>query len=154
MRAILALALLAACAPVRQAPPTPVSIPKTSPIVEADALTIEQTLRAESGPSMTIVFDLEGVEAQERVRAVAVRCWLDHVVRGATMFADESSGSLLIVGETEDLVSVNFLAYEGPGSQIRLAGPVLMDEMIKSQLILTLDEAVRTGETACPPTAG
>ncbi|MEM9044643.1 MAG: hypothetical protein AAGC81_08090 [Pseudomonadota bacterium] len=155
MRALAAIALfLAACAPVRQAPPTPLPIPQTSAIVAADALTIDQALEADSGPSMTIVFDLEGPEARDRVRSVAVRCWLDHVVRGSTMFADEASGSLVIVSDNADLVSVNFLPHQGSGSRVKLAGQALADEMTKSQLILTLDTAVRTGETACPPTAG
>ncbi|MEM8793045.1 MAG: hypothetical protein AAGE80_15605 [Pseudomonadota bacterium] len=149
----LAALLLAGCV-TETAPPMPVAIPEPSPVVKAEEQTLGSVLEASSGPSLVVSFELDGLEAQERVRNVAAACWLDHVVGGATMFADERSGSLLIMGEESDLVSASFLAHSGAGSRLRLAGKALEDETVKARLITTLDTAVQTGETSCPPASG
>ncbi|MBY8975580.1 hypothetical protein KHP62_07175 [Rhodobacteraceae bacterium NNCM2] len=145
---LIALSLLAACAeqPAQvKAPVTePAAAPKPSPRAPDRKL-----FETAEGPQVTVQIGMTGEPARTRLRDVAVNCWLDHVVGGAALFSDEATGRLLIVGETEDIVSADFVAYTDATSRIAIAGPAVGDKAKLDRMMATLNTAVTTGETHC-----
>jgi hypothetical protein len=124
-------AVLAGCAPLPSAPPKP-------PI----------------GPEIVVRISETGRPARELVERVAAGCWLDGIVRGASMIVDRQTGRVIIVSDTDDLLAADFLEPQGGRSRLRLSGPVIADPVKAQRLVETLDLAVRTGVTSCPIAAG
>ncbi|MEM7746257.1 MAG: hypothetical protein AAF409_21395 [Pseudomonadota bacterium] len=126
---MLLVAVLAACAPAQREAPAP---------------------QAASDPEVVVLMARTGQPARDLLEQVAVGCWLDGVVRGASMIVDRNTGRLIIVSDTEDLLTADFVGLKGVQSRIRLAGPVIGDSAKQARLVETLDLAVRTGQTTCP----
>lgn len=122
--------LLAACQTTAVAPP----VKTTSPIEEA---------------SIVVLVSKTGQPARDLVHSVAARCWLDGVVRGAQMIV-KPSGNIEIVGDRYLLVAADYVGLKGARSRWRLTGTALRDPVKRDRLVSTLDDAVRTGNTACP----
>ncbi len=106
------------------------------------------------GPEMVVLISKTGQPARDLLELVAARCWLDGVVLGAQLIVDRQTGRVIIVDETSDLLAADFLANKGGRSRVRLSGPVVGDPIKANKLVESLDRAVRTGETACPPLVG
>jgi hypothetical protein len=103
---------------------------------------------------MVVLISKTGQPARDLLELVAARCWLDGVVLGAQLIVDRQTGRVIIVDETSDLLAADFLANKGRRSRVRLSGPVVGDPIKANKLVESLDRAVRTGETACPPLVG
>lgn len=110
----------------------------------------QETLPQAAGPEVIVRFSLAGPRARRLLEEVAARCWLDGITRGAQLIVDRQTGAVIIVGDTDDLLSANFLAPRGGRSRIRLSGPVVGNQRKADALVRTLDRAVKTGETFCP----
>lgn len=106
------------------------------------------------GPELVVLISKTGQPARDLLELVAARCWLDGVVLGAQMIVDRQTGRVIIVGDTRDLLAADFLRNKGGRSRVRLSGPVVADPVKADKLVQSLDRAVRTGETACPPLVG
>ena len=106
------------------------------------------------GPEIVVRLSETGRTAHELVERVAAGCWLDGVVRGASMIVDRQTGRVIIVSDTDDLLAADFLEPEGGRSRVRLSGPVIADPLKRQRLVETLDLAVRTGQTSCPIATG
>ena len=126
---------LAACAsdepepvPVRQAPAAP-------------------------APAQTngIVYTMAKPEAQARsfVEEVAARCWLDAELQAAAVIVDRQTGRIVVVGETEALVVADFAAADDTSTDIALTGPAIEDTARATRLVLRLNQAEASGNTAC-----
>ncbi|MEM7506364.1 MAG: hypothetical protein AAF415_06435 [Pseudomonadota bacterium] len=128
----LLLLAVAGCAPVQiTAPPRPVP--------EA------------SGPQIVVRLAVTGQPARDLVESVGASCWLDGVVSGAAMIVNRQTGRIVIDGDTETLVAADFLPGERGISRLRLSGQSIGNPVLRDRLVETLDRAVRTGETRCPP---
>lgn len=138
--ALLAASLLpAGCAvPVAEAPSPAASAPVAN-------------LGAE--PGLPLALARRGQAARTLVEQVAARCWLDGVVRGGSMVVDRQTGRVIITSETEDLLIADIVP-EGDSSIVRLTGPAVADPAMAVRLSETLQTAVDTGETSCPPVVG
>ncbi|MEO0957893.1 MAG: hypothetical protein AAFY66_05410 [Pseudomonadota bacterium] len=104
------------------------------------------------GPELTIELGLPQPEAQLFVEEVAARCWLDGVLRADAMVVDRASGRIVMTGETDDLLIVDFIPRGTPQSlaAMRLSGAAVTNEEQTRRLIEHLERAERTGEVACP----
>lgn len=129
-----AAALLAACQTTAIAPP----VKTTSPVEEA---------------SIVVLVSKTGQPARDLVHSVAARCWLDGVVRGAQMIV-KPSGNIEIVGDQYLLVAADYIGLKGARSRWRLTGTALRDPVKRQRLVASLDEVVRSGNTACPVLQG
>jgi len=109
-----------------------------------------ETLPQAAGPEMIVRVASAGPRARALLEEVAARCWLDGIVRGAQLIVDRQTGAVIIVDDTSDLLSAQFIAPRGGRSRIRLSGPVVADRAKADKLVWSLDRAVRTGETFCP----
>lgn len=133
MRLLLVLGLvLAGCAPGGLPGPQRESLPQAA------------------GPEIIVRFSTRGPRARALLEEVAARCWLDGIVRGAQMIVDRQTGAVIIVGDTNDLLSAQFLSPRNGRSRVRLTGPVIGIQTKADALVRTLDRAVKTGETFCP----
>ena len=94
-----------------------------------------------------------GPESHELIHALAARCWLDGIVRGAQLII-KPDGNLVIVGDTSDLLVAEYAGLKGSGTGWRLTGDVMEDRERALQLVRSVDRADSTGETACPIAAG
>lgn len=103
----------------------------------------------EEAESLVVLVDRTGQSARDLVHDVAVRCWLDGVVQGAQLIV-KPSGNIEIVGDRDLLVAADYLAQQGPRTRWKLTGTALRDPVQRERLVETLDEAGRTGRTACP----
>ena len=81
-------------------------------------------------------------------------CWLDGVLRGASMIVDRQTGRIIIVSDTENLLSADYLSPRDGHRRVRLSGPVVADPVKRDRLVETLDLAVTTGKTDCPIATG
>ncbi|MEM7176357.1 MAG: hypothetical protein AAGD47_16175 [Pseudomonadota bacterium] len=151
--AALALVTLAAgCAADQTATPPAPEVTEAAPAAPEPArpaTTRPDLFDIAEGPQMTVEIAMTGQKVRDRVTQVGVNCWLDHVVQGAAMFSDERTGRLLIVGETDEIVSADFLSFGEAKSKLRLAGPAVGDTATLNRLLQTLDIAISTGETSC-----
>ncbi|MEM0990307.1 MAG: hypothetical protein AAGK00_15645 [Pseudomonadota bacterium] len=110
--------------------------------------------RAATGPQVVVLVSRTGQPARDILEQVAASCWLDGVVGGASMIVDRQSGRIIIVSDTEDLLTADFIGLKGAQSRVRLAGPIVGDAAKQRRLVETLDLAVRTGQTTCPRIVG
>lgn len=101
-------------------------------------------------PELVLTFSRPGADAGRLVHDLAARCWLDGVVRGASLIVVAGTGEIRIVGETETLVATRFLTSQGENTRLRLTGTAVTDPAMAARLKATLERAARTGETACP----
>ncbi len=104
-------------------------------------------------PGLPLALPRTGQAAKTLVEQVAARCWLDGVVRGGSMVVDRQTGHIVITSDTEDLLIADIVP-EGTGSIVRLTGPAAADPAMAVRLSETLQNAVDTGETGCPPATG
>lgn len=109
------------------------------------------TIGRAAGPEIVVRFSSRGQNARTLLEQLAASCWLDGIVRGAQLIVDRNSGNVVIVGETTDLLAADFLRPKDGRSRIRLSGPVIGDRIKADKLVATLDRAVKTGQTTCPP---
>lgn len=145
---LLALAL-AGCMTTPPEPAKPPAAPAASATPEPKPASPTLSIEGIGGP--TLAFDIavaEG-EAQDLVREVAVRCWLDHVIGGAALLYDEETGRMIMVSDTSDLLAADFLSAEPDATTVQLTGPVLEDLATRVRVLETLELAVATGETSC-----
>jgi hypothetical protein len=105
-------------------------------------------------PETIVAFDRTGQPARDLLELVAAQCWLDGVVRGASMIVDRQNGRVIIVSDTEELLEARFLSEKGGQSRVRLTGPVVDDPVKTRRLVETLDLAAATGKTDCPIATG
>ncbi|MEL6577328.1 MAG: hypothetical protein AAFQ81_15715 [Pseudomonadota bacterium] len=105
------------------------------------------------GSQLTVELGLAQPEAQLFVEEVAARCWLDGVLRADAMIVDRASGRIVMTGETDDLLIVDFIprADSQALAALRLSGPAVTNEEQTRRLLEHLERAERTGEVACPP---
>lgn len=101
------------------------------------------------GPEATVRIAEAGAGARRFAEHVAARCLLDGVVRGAAMVVDRQTGRVIIVGDTGELLAIDFLPADG-GSRLRLSGPAMAEPAMRQQILFHIDRAARTGDTACP----
>ena len=94
-----------------------------------------------------------GQEARDLMHELAARCWLDGIVQGAQLII-KPDGNLVIVGDTRDLLSAEYVGLKGTGTGWRLTGAVLEDPDRTRAVVRSVDQADGTGETACPPATG
>ena len=130
--ALLATLLLGACA-AREPIPAPAKIQHP----EEDA-------------SINVLVSRTGQPARDLMHEVAARCWLDGVVLGAQLII-KPSGNLEIVGDKFLLVAADYAGLVGAQSRWKLTGTAIRNRVQRDRLVATLDQAARTGETACPP---
>ncbi|MEM6488682.1 MAG: hypothetical protein AAF677_10530 [Pseudomonadota bacterium] len=104
-------------------------------------------------PQIVVELDRPTDTAKRFIEDVSARCWLDGVIQAGAMLVDRNSGRIVLVGETEDLLVVDFLPTDPPDAyaQMRLSGPVLTNADKTAALLEHLTRAERTGEIACPP---
>ena len=106
----------------------------------------------EENHSVTVLVSATGQRARDLMHHVAARCWLDGVVRGAQMIL-KPGGNIEIVGDKYLLVAADYAGLKGARSRWKLTGTALRDPVKRARLVETLDLAVKTGQTACPPLA-
>ena len=99
---------------------------------------------------LTLELNATPEEARPVVEEIAARCWLDGVVGAGTMLVDRDTGQILMSGETEDLLVVDFLPTTDL-ARMRLSGPVMADRAKQERLLMPLSTYDRTGEIECPP---
>ncbi|MEL6196709.1 MAG: hypothetical protein AAF698_06505 [Pseudomonadota bacterium] len=106
-----------------------------------------------TGPEMTRELDRNTTDAMPFIEQVASQCWLDGVVQADAMLVDRMSGRIVMTKETTDVLVVDFLPAlaDEALAQIRLSGPVLVNEPKTKAMMEHLTRAERTGEVACPP---
>ncbi|MEO0761010.1 MAG: hypothetical protein AAFZ09_04265 [Pseudomonadota bacterium] len=112
----------------------------------------QSTPPATQAPQVVLELDLPTAQAIPFIEEVSARCWLDGVVRADAMFVFRESGRIVMTGETEDMLVVDFLPIpdEAGFAKMRLSGPVLTNEALTESLIEHLQRAERGGEIACP----
>ncbi|MEM9784052.1 MAG: hypothetical protein AAF899_16455 [Pseudomonadota bacterium] len=132
---------LAACAAPEPTGPTDVSgfpppvNPRVEPIVELELMR----------PT---------AEAKPFIEEVAARCWLDGVVQADAMLVDRNTGKIVMTGETDNLLVIDFLPVTDPGlARMRLTGPVLTNTSMTERLLGHLERAQEDGEIDCPVAA-
>ncbi len=106
------------------------------------------------GPEIVVRLSQTGQPARDLLERVAASCWLDGIVRGASMIVDRQTGRVIIVSDTDDLLAADFLPPQDRRARVRLSGPVIADPVKRDRLVETLDLAVRTGQTSCPIATG
>ncbi|MEM6973662.1 MAG: hypothetical protein AAF577_12735 [Pseudomonadota bacterium] len=106
-------------------------------------------------PSLVLEVSRPTAEAKPFIEEVAARCWLDGVVQAAAMLVDRSTGKIIMTGDTDELLTIDFLPVPTPEgfAQMRLTGPVLSNESQTERLIGHLERAQTGGEISCPPIA-
>lgn len=95
-----------------------------------------------------------GTEARTLIEALAARCWLDGIVRGAAMVVDRPNDRIIIDGDSETLLVAQFLPPRDGRTWIRLTGRATEDPQTALKIARSVDKAERTGETACPIAEG
>lgn len=127
-----ALLLVAACAANRPAP-QPAKI-----------------VHPEEAESLVVLVSKTGQPARDLIHQLAASCWLDGVVAGAQLIV-KPGGNVEIVGDKYLLVAADYIGLKGARSRWKLTGTALRDPAKRRRLVQTLDTAVKTGETRCPP---
>jgi len=94
---------------------------------------------------------LERPEADARtlVEQVAARCWLDAELQANALIVDKQTGRMVVVGETEELLTARFSAIDAKNTRLSLTGPAIDDTALATRLMTHLRIAEDTGETAC-----
>lgn len=131
MRALLLVLLLAACAPSRV-----VTIPRAE-------------VPPPVGPEIVVALGVTGQPARDLLEQVGSRCWLDGVLGGAEMVVQRSTGRVQINAPDRILLAGDFLEPRDGRARLRLSGPAVVDPAQRDRLVASLDQAVRTGQTAC-----
>lgn len=107
-----------------------------------------------AAPGLPLALPRTGQAARTLVEQVAAGCWLDGVVRGGSMVVDRQTGRVVITSDTADLLVAEILNAGDGTSVVRLTGPAADDPTMAVRLSETLQRAVETGETSCPPLVG
>ncbi|MEM9061972.1 MAG: hypothetical protein AAGD13_16040 [Pseudomonadota bacterium] len=128
------IAVLAACQTARIPEPAKIQFP-------------------EEDHSIVVLVSATGQQARDLIHDVSARCWLDGVVRGAQLIV-KPTGNIEIVGDRYLLVAADYAGLKGARSRWKLTGTALKDPVQRARLVETLDVAVKTGETRCPPIVG
>ncbi|MEM1300137.1 MAG: hypothetical protein AAGH68_12765 [Pseudomonadota bacterium] len=104
----------------------------------------------EEAESIVVLVSKTGQPARDLMHFLAASCWLDGVVRGAQLIV-KPGGNIEIVGDKYLLVAADYLGLKGARSRWKLTGAALRDPYQRRRLVETLDRAVKTGDTTCPP---
>lgn len=103
----------------------------------------------EEAESLVVLVERTGQPARDLIHNLAAGCWLDGVVQGAQLIV-KPSGNIEIVGDRYLLVAADYLGRQGVRTRWKLTGTALRDPVQRDRLVETLDQAARTGRTACP----
>lgn len=137
IRALVASAVvlaLTACAGPIEGPVEPAaSAPAPGPVGNGAGMRI-----ARSGPA-----------ALGFVEEVAAGCLLDGVVGGAAMVVDRPAGRVIIVGDEEELLTIDVVPAGG-GSRLDLSGPAVANPQLRRDVVRQIERAARTGDPTCP----
>lgn len=98
-----------------------------------------------------MVYTMEKPEADARsfVEEVAARCWLDAELQAAAVIVDRQTGRIVVVGETEALVVADFAPLGETRTDVALTGTAIEDTARATRLVLRLNQAEASGDTAC-----
>lgn len=130
-------------------PAAPPKVVATAPVPTPTPKTPTLNVAEVEGPSITVDLAITGEQARNLIQSIAVRCWLDHVIGGAVILYEESTGKMIMVSDDANLLATEFTSQTPSGSRLQLKGPALEDLETRVRVLETLEIAVETGETSC-----
>lgn len=144
--AIAAAAVVAGCANPPNPGPEPGPAARSTPVAPPAQPAGPTPL---AGPERLVRVPAPLETARERVEILAARCWLDAELAAEMLLVDRRGGTMIAVGETEELLQIAFRPGAAQTTLVTLSGPALADPDRAGRMTAALDRVLEGTDPAC-----